>query len=69
VLAVLPVHFSYRSLAACISAPLIARAAHGVVISSGTGSGNTTAPADDFGFENVGVTDTNLWTRSATLSN
>ena len=59
--AVLPVHFfQYRSPAACICALLIAGAAHSVVISSGNGSGNTTAPADDFGFENVGVTDTGL---------
>lgn len=37
-----------------------ASAARAVVIDSGDGTGNTAPPADDFGFENVGVTDTNL---------
>jgi hypothetical protein len=51
-----------RSLA-WITTVLLASAAQGVVISSGTGTGNSTPPtppADDFGFENVGVTDTGL---------
>ncbi len=46
--------------AAWLAALVFAGAAHGVVIDSGNGTGNTTAPADDFGFENVGVTDTGL---------
>lgn len=39
---------------------LVAGAARSVVISSGDGTGNTSRPADDFGFENVGVTDSGL---------
>jgi hypothetical protein len=58
--AVLPVHSVYRSFAVCLAALAFAGAAEAVVISSGNGTGNTTAPADDFGFENVGVTDTGL---------
>jgi hypothetical protein len=57
---VLPVHLRPRSFAAFVAAVLFASATRGVVISSGDGSGNTTAPADDFGFANVGVTDINL---------
>ena len=48
-----------RSLA-WLAAALLATAAQGVVISSGDGTGNTTPPADDFGFQNVGFTDTGL---------
>jgi hypothetical protein len=43
-----------------LAAALLASAAHGVVIDSGDGTGNTTPPPDDFGFESVGVTDTGL---------
>jgi hypothetical protein len=40
-----------------IVALLVSVSAQAVVISYGDGSGNTTAPADDFGFANVGVCD------------
>src|SRR5688572_11525610 len=39
---------------------LLAGSVRAVVIDSGDGSGNTTPPPDDFGFENVGRTDTGL---------
>ena len=45
---------------AWLAAALFASAAQGVVISSGTGTGNTTAPLDDFGFANVGFADTGV---------
>jgi hypothetical protein len=52
---------SWLGIWAWISAVLLASAAQAVVILGATnGTGNTTAPADDFGFENVGVTDTGL---------
>ena len=54
------VRFQLRLLTACFVAQLLAGMAESVVISSGNGTGNTTPPADDFGFENVGVTDTGL---------
>jgi hypothetical protein len=41
-------------LLAWFVAALLSSSAHGVVIDSGDGTGNTTPPADDFGFENVG---------------
>ncbi len=44
----------------CLAAMLLASAAQAVVISSGNGTGNSAPPVDDFGFENVGVTDTGL---------
>ena len=37
-----------------IALTLLASPAGALVLASGTGSGNTTAPADDFGFANVG---------------
>src|SRR5262245_52686197 len=48
-----------RSLTA-VAIALLASAAQAVVISSGNGTGNSTPPVDDFGFENVVVTDTGL---------
>ena len=45
-----------RYLAGCFSLLLLlTHQSSAVLIASGNGSGNTTAPADDFGFANVGV--------------
>jgi hypothetical protein len=45
----------------CVAALVLARVAQSAVIASGDGTGNTSAPADDFGFANVGeMSDTGL---------
>ena len=45
-----------RSITACLGISLaLATHASAVIIVSGDGSGNTTAPADDPGFANVGI--------------
>ena len=43
-----------------LGSSLLASVGSAVVISTGDGSGNTTAPADDPGFANVGVSNNNL---------
>lgn len=43
-------------LFAAAFAAVLASGAHAVAIDTGDGSGNTTPPVDDFGFESVGVT-------------
>lgn len=45
-----------RWLVTAAFAALLASGAHAVAIDTGDGSGNTTPPADDFGFASVGVT-------------
>ena len=47
-----------RRSSALLLVLLLAGTARAVVIDSGNGTGNTTPPPDDFGFENVGRTDT-----------